>query len=154
MSVRGERMKDYAGTEIATLIRGINAGINHQMREIFKDGPLTPPQMMIAFMLAKKKRLKVSEISKKMSLANSTVSSILDRLENQGYIERVRSDQDKRVVYVQATACLRELHDEHHRVITDFLEDLVSDVSEEELTLILNGLNTLNDLLQEKRKGE
>ncbi|WP_182201402.1 MarR family winged helix-turn-helix transcriptional regulator [Paraliobacillus salinarum] len=154
MSVRGEEMKDYAGTEVATLIRGINAGINQQMREIFKDGPLTPPQMMIAFMLAKKKRLKVSEISKKMSLANSTVSSILNRLENQGYIERVRSDQDKRVVYVQATACLRELHDQHHRVINDFLADLVSDVSEEELTLILNGLNTLNDLLKEKRKGE
>ncbi len=147
-------MKEQAGTEIATLIRKINAGINQQMREIFKHGPLTPPQMMIVFMLAKEKRLKISEISKKMSLANSTVSGILDRLEKQEYIERIRSVEDKRIVYVQATSQLKKLHDEHHRVITTFLADLVADISEEEVTSILKGLNTLKELVQENEEGE
>ncbi|GGM41798.1 MarR family transcriptional regulator [Paraliobacillus quinghaiensis] len=149
-------MAEQDGAEIATLIREINAGLNQRIRETFKDKPITPPQMMIIFMLAEEKRLKVSEISKKMSLANSTVSGILDRLEKQDYIKRVRSESDKRVVYVEATDQMKVIFDQHHQAMTEFLAYLVRDVTAKEFKTILDGLDILRNLVQTngaKEKG-
>ncbi|WP_112182365.1 MULTISPECIES: MarR family winged helix-turn-helix transcriptional regulator [Paraliobacillus] len=142
------------GTEIATLIREINAGLNHRLRKVFKDQPITPPQMMIIFMLAEEKRLKVSEISKRMSLANSTVSSILDRLEKRDYISRNRSKTDKRVVYVKATEQMTEIFDEHHKAMTGFFAHLVDDVTDEDFATILAGLNILKKLMETSESNE
>lgn len=150
-------MEERIGAEIATLIREINAGINQQMRNRFKDNALTPPQMMIMFMLAKEKYLKVSEISKKMSLANSTVSGIIDRLEKQGFVERVRSEEDKRVVYVRAATHMDEIHQDYHQSVTNFLAALTDDISKEEVTSIISGLHKLKKLVQRsehEKKGD
>lgn len=144
-------MEQQSGSEIASLIREINAGINQQMRNMFKDEALTPPQMMIIFMLAQEKRLRVSDISQKMSLANSTVSGILDRMEKQGYIKRIRSSTDKRVVLVQTTEQVKAIHQQHHQAITAFFADLVEDISDQEVRSILDGLNTLKDLVRAER---
>ncbi|MRH44275.1 MarR family transcriptional regulator [Aquibacillus halophilus] len=146
-------MKHEKGSEIASLIREINATLNAQLREAFKENNLTPPQMMIMFMLSEEKKLKVSEISTKMNLANSTVSGIIDRLEKLGYVQRVRSEVDRRVVHVEPSKQAEELHKLFHDTVTQFLGTIVEDATDKQITEVMTGLNTLQKLLnREKQK--
>ena len=47
--------------------------------------------------------LTVSNLAKAMSIHQSTASNLIDKLEVDGYITRVRSTNDKRVVYIAIT---------------------------------------------------
>ena len=135
------------GSKIALLIRVINLKINENIRNTFKDSGLTMPQMMVIRILSKHNQMKLSEISNKMNLANSTVSGIIDRLEKIDVVKRVRSKEDKRVVYVELSSKAKELHEGFHNLMNEYLEDIIRDANEEQINRILNGLETLKDLL-------
>ncbi|MFZ5968588.1 MAG: MarR family winged helix-turn-helix transcriptional regulator [Bacillota bacterium] len=135
------------GSQIALLIREINHLIKENVRNVFKDSGVTMPQMMVIGMLFKHKRLKVSALSKKMNLANSTVSGIVDRLEKMDMVRRVRSEEDKRVVYIELSEKTEDIHTRFHNMMNDYLEGTLCDASDEQLNSILNGLETLKDLL-------
>lgn len=55
---------------------------------------------MVLYTLGKHGSMKLSDISEKLSISNSTISGIVDRLEKQKYVERIRSKEDRRVIYV------------------------------------------------------
>ena len=79
--------------EVSKLIREIVFQIKHNMSKEFEKAGLpgiTPTQGMMIGMLGKHGKMKVSEIRQKMGLNNSTVSGIIDRLERQGMVERLR----------------------------------------------------------------
>ena len=44
-----------------------------------------------------------SKVSKELMVTLGTVTTSLNNLERKGYIERIRSDQDRRVVYLHLT---------------------------------------------------
>lgn len=138
------------GFKIASLIKEINSKLNHSIKNEFKDTGLTVPQIMVVKTLAKHKRLKVSEISKEMHLVNSTVSGIIDRLENQDIVSRVRSKDDKRVVYIELSKKGIELIGNYRDTINNFFEDIFINTSQEDIVTILTGLETLKDILDNK----
>lgn len=78
----------------------IRQNIEHQFREMH----LTGPQGMIMGILSNFGEMKISDLSEKIGLSNSTVSGIIDRLEKQHLVERIRSREDRRVVYVRVSA--------------------------------------------------
>ncbi len=49
------------------------------------------------------KKLKVSDISNSLELPASSMTEMLDKLEEQGLIKRQRAEDDRRVVLVEAT---------------------------------------------------
>ncbi|WP_206076166.1 MarR family winged helix-turn-helix transcriptional regulator [Marinitoga lauensis] len=57
------------------------------MAENFNDTEITYSQWMLLGVLMKNGSMKVSDLSKKMGLSNSTVSGIVDRMEKQGFIK-------------------------------------------------------------------
>ncbi|GAG88609.1 unnamed protein product [marine sediment metagenome] len=59
-------------------------------------------------MLEKHGEQKVSELSLKMGLSDSTVSGILDRLEQKDIIQRERTKDDRRVVKISLTGKSKE----------------------------------------------
>jgi DNA-binding MarR family transcriptional regulator len=64
---------------------------------------INPAQGRILFVLWRQDDLPMSELAKRTSLGKSTLTSMLDRLEDSGYIRRVRSTEDRRVVSVRRT---------------------------------------------------
>lgn len=47
--------------------------------------------------------LKVSDVARRQSVSNATASARIDRLERKGFVARVRSETDRRVVIVRLT---------------------------------------------------
>ncbi|MCR4318551.1 MAG: MarR family transcriptional regulator [Planctomycetes bacterium] len=64
---------------------------------------VTAPQMGLLKMLMKRGSMTHSELSESLYLTASTISGIVDRLEREGYVNRLRAEEDRRVVKVSLT---------------------------------------------------
>lgn len=64
---------------------------------------LTGPQVTALKILEGIGELSLSELSARMSAKNSTITGLVDRMEQSGLVRRERSEQDRRVVYIRAT---------------------------------------------------
>jgi len=60
-------------------------------------------QGRILFVLWEKDNIPISEISEKTQLEKSTLTSMLDRLEQNGFIKRVPSHDDRRKIIISRT---------------------------------------------------
>jgi DNA-binding MarR family transcriptional regulator len=64
---------------------------------------LTGPQLSVIKLLAGIGDLSLTELSKEIQTRNSTVTGIIDRMEDAGLVRRVRSENDRRVVIIRLT---------------------------------------------------
>ena len=72
---------------------------------------LTYPQYLVLLVLWEKDGISVSEIGSRLMLDNGTLSPMLKKMEQAGYIERKRSSDDDRVVIVSLTKKGRDLQE-------------------------------------------
>nr|WP_284703705.1 MarR family transcriptional regulator [Clostridium swellfunianum] len=128
-------------------MKKVTNAIKQRMGNHFKEMNLTGPQGMLMGTLAHNGEMKVSELSDKLGLSNSTVSGILDRLENQGLVERVRSKEDRRVVYVKVTDEFIKHSQKHFDEINNIIEQMMNKATPEELDIIFKGMDTLQKVM-------
>lgn len=69
----------------------------HQIDEI------NPAQGRIMFVLWRHDGISINDLAKKTSLGKSTLTSMLDRLEQSGYLKRIPSPKDRREILIQRT---------------------------------------------------
>lgn len=95
----------------------------------------------------------MSEISSDLEITMGTLTTAVDKLVKKGYMERNRSDIDRRIVNISLTKrgkLAYRIHEKFHRdmvkgIVDDFTED-----EEEVLTVALRKLNTyLKDVYKE-----
>lgn len=140
------------GIVVSKLFKEVMLLIRQNMLKGFEDTGMTAPQSMVIGTLSKFGRMKVSELSEKLGLTNSTVSGIIDRLEKQGMAERERSKEDKRVVYVSMTAKFEEVHKDFHKKMEENLENMINRGTPEDISKIIDGFNALKRLLSSQQK--
>ncbi|HEX6678895.1 MAG TPA: MarR family transcriptional regulator [Actinomycetes bacterium] len=115
--------------------------------------PLTPPQVLALRILVDHLRdagegLSLSELSRRMGLAHSTVSGIVARLERRSLLRRATRPDDRRFITIELTQPVREWLE--HQLPTSRLRPLVAAIGRatmEERSAILVGLATLERLL-------
>jgi DNA-binding MarR family transcriptional regulator len=72
-------------------------------KELAKRSNLTGPQLTILKILETIGDLSLSEVSDRIRAQNSTVTGIIDRMEREGLVQRVRSVEDRRVIRIHLT---------------------------------------------------
>jgi len=65
---------------------------------------INPAQGRIMFVLWRSDGIPITELARRTSLEKSTLTSMLDRLEDAGYVARVPSPDDRRVILIKRTA--------------------------------------------------
>ena len=80
------------------------------------DIEINPAQGRIMFALWKQDGIPIQQLAQRTSLGKSTLTSMLDRLEDIGYITRTRSEADRRITLIQRTAKDRALQETYERV--------------------------------------
>lgn len=141
--------------QIVRMLRQIMDDIRDNIQEDFKEMNLTGTQGMIVGVLAHHGEMKISELSNRMGLSNSTISGIIDRLEKQGIVSRIRSKKDRRVVYVQITADFQKKAKKYFNQFENNIAEVMNDITQEEIDKIFEGLNLLKELMerQNNRRG-
>lgn len=134
---------------VAKLLGKVVGRLKHGMMKGFESTGLTAPQGMIVGLLGKRGRMKMSEISEKMGLSNSTVSGIIDRLEQRDIVKRVRSEEDRRVVYVFLSDKAEEIFKDFSKKTNENFESMMKNASLEDIEKIDEALNILQRFLDD-----
>jgi DNA-binding MarR family transcriptional regulator len=138
--------------EAARLFSEVSKIIKQTIRKNFEGADITMPQSMVLHTLCKYGEMKISDISEQIHLSSSTVSGIVDRLENHGLVIRTRNCEDRRTVYVNVTRKFIEEYKGHKKIEESFL-DLLSSATPEDMDKIIDGLNTLKRILMDRKES-
>jgi MarR family transcriptional regulator, organic hydroperoxide resistance regulator len=94
---------DIAISETMQSLRRIFKAIQDYSHEVYGRFGITGPQLWALTTISRKTSLPLGELSKEMYLHPSTISGVIDRLENKGYVVRDRNCEDRRIVNVRLT---------------------------------------------------
>ena len=90
-------------TDVLIALRRIIRATDLHSKRLIKACGLTTPQIMVLKAISDLGDVTVKRISQDVSLSQATVTTILNRLEERRYVERVRSISDKRIVNARLT---------------------------------------------------
>ena len=132
---------------ILHLVKDINRQLNEQLTRIYKPYGLTAAQAMVLMYLHKNGKQNITDLSALLSTGKSNLSPLCKRMEQSGYIKRIRDIEDQRILYVELTNYAEKIMQEasaSNREIKLFAE-FKSETDQEK---ILTGLLTLKNNLQ------
>jgi len=138
-------------SQIISLNRNFNRTLRHKFHGLMQDSGFTFPQLSVISILAKSGEQRVSDISEKMGLSDSTVSGILDRLEQKEILERKRDKDDRRVVKIYLSKGSQKIYQEFHRKRGEYFTHLLKELSDQEIKDIIKGLEILNRVVCDKK---
>lgn len=101
-------MADSTDAVLVALRRIIRA-TDIYSQKLRKTVGLTTPQLLVLRTVAQTSDVTLGRVARNLSLSQATVTTLVDRLENGGYIVRARSEEDRRRVFVRLTAAGREV---------------------------------------------
>ena len=93
---------------------------------------LSPAQGRIMFPLWRHGPAPMGELAARCSLGKSTLTSMIDRLEREGWVTRVRDPEDRRRILLAPTARDRDVQGLYVRVSTEMTELFYAGFSEAE----------------------
>lgn len=111
-------------------IHSISAAQLNCLITLFENGPLPP-----------------SQIAKHMLVKSSTVTGVVDRLEQKGLVRRVRNSPDRRIVTIELTKAGNQLSENAPPPIQQKIIDGLKKISESEIDEIVFALTKLTDML-------
>lgn len=132
--------------EVARLFRDVMTLLRHHIIKSFKNLGITAPQGMVMGILSKSGKMKISELSDKMGLSDSTVSGIIDRLEIRKIVQRERSKEDRRTVYVSICPEFEKAHKDCHIKMEENVGSIISRATPEEIEKIEEALKIMKRL--------
>lgn len=90
----------------------------------------------------------MSVVARKMGITAGSLTTAVNGLVNKKYVTRLRSEQDRRVVFLKLTEKgirAYEHHREYHRQMTDAV---ISRLDDEEIPVLLKTLNGLSEFFR------
>lgn len=138
--------------EILNAYLKVTQHASRQFRIHFGKLDLTFPQALVLNCLLEGSPVPISVLAERAGSANSTVSGIVDRLERMGLVERERSKEDRRVIYVGLTEEYRARQSDIAANVHSYFATLLDALDDEEKEIIRNGLLKLDEVLS--RDGE
>ena len=147
-------MKDqstHSSESVAILekeLRYISHLIKQKGREILSNYIITPPQFVALQWLQESGDMTIGDLSSKMYLAFSTTTDLVDRMEKNELVQRVRDENDRRVVRIH-------LLPEGERIIQEvivkrqnYLRDITKEFDSEEFEQLSKHLQKLHLLMK------
>ena len=118
----------------------------------FARGGLTAPQRMVMQALVQSDGLSLKQLSAQVSLAHSTVSGIVDRLQARGLVVRRRDEADGRATVIAPSAEVRDfLSNRMPELAISPLTKALRGASKSEQATVLRGLRKLRALIEQSR---
>ncbi len=139
-----------ASDSVMIAIRKIIQAIDLNSKKLVKRVGLTGPQLVILQEIASRTEMTPGDIARAVSLSQSTVTGILDRLEKRELISRRRSDGDKRRIMVRISDSGNRILKEAPPLMQETFVERFSNLQEWEQSMILSSLQRLVSLMDAK----
>ena len=134
---------DYVLTDIITILTAEIAKIEQKTITESKFSELTGKQMYYLEVISNLNNPNLSELATELNLSKPSITAIVDKLEEWGFIRKVHSDEDRRVSHLHMAEKgeeIERLHREIHRSISDMF---TSKLTEDELKSLIKLLKKI-----------
>jgi MarR family 2-MHQ and catechol resistance regulon transcriptional repressor len=111
---------------------------------------LTPPQFSLLETLGHLGPMKIGDFCGKMLVSGGNVTVVVDNLEREGLVERVREGGDRRTITVRLTGKGTKLFNDIFKKHAEFVTQISSVLNSEEQKELSRLLKKLGTALQEK----
>ncbi|HYF75399.1 MAG TPA: MarR family transcriptional regulator [Candidatus Nitrosocosmicus sp.] len=129
------------------LLRTICFNIKKKGREILQDFNITPPQFDALQFLVDEGELTIGDLSGKLFLAPSTITDLVDRMEKNGLVTRVRDEKDRRSVKIRVEEKGFKLINEVILRRCTYLEEMIKDMKPEDRIRLTGYLEIMGEKL-------
>ncbi len=119
--------------------------------EEFQDISNNDMHIIEAIGLHEKKNM--STVAKALSVTIGTLTIAINSLVKKGYVNRVRSEQDRRVVYISLTPKGEKAYKHHEEFHRQMILATIDGLSEEETRILVKALSNLNDFFRNMTSG-
>ncbi|AYV74258.1 MULTISPECIES: MarR family winged helix-turn-helix transcriptional regulator [Niallia] len=152
MMTEEKDVKEYL-ENIATIekdMRYISGIIKQKGREILSNYTMTPPQFVALQWLFEEGDMTIGELSNKMFLAFSTTTDLVDRMEKNQLVQRVKDPNDRRVVRIHMLEEGKRLIDEVIKKRQGYLQEVLNEYSTEDIEELKKNFMRLHQVMREK----
>ncbi|MBO5278478.1 MAG: MarR family transcriptional regulator [Lachnospiraceae bacterium] len=119
--------------------------------EEFKD--ITNNDMHVIEAIGIHDKKNMSMVAKELSVTIGTLTIAINSLVKKGYVERVRSEQDRRVVYISLTPKGEKAYRHHEEFHKRMILATINGLSEEETRVLVKALSNLNQFFNITAEG-
>jgi DNA-binding MarR family transcriptional regulator len=149
-----QRKKEDALRALAQDLEARLLGIRRKMRQRleaeYARGEVTGPQRLVMQALVDSEGMSLKELSAKVSLAHSTVSGIVDRLEKRGFVNRQVLESDLRITHISVSKAVHAFLEKQAPDLTLHpLLNALRRATKAERIVVRQGLETLERLMEE-----
>ena len=114
---------------------------------------ITYPQYLVLMVLWEQDRQPVNDIAKRLHLETNTVTPLLQRMENAGWVTRVKGEVDTRQRIVSLTETGKALEEQAKDIPNQLAQKVTKYVSVEELRQVIPSLDKLIEGLKHTGKS-
>ncbi|WHY84916.1 MarR family transcriptional regulator [Neobacillus novalis] len=125
-------------------LRYISGIIKQKGREMLSNYKITPPQFVALQWLFEDGDMTIGELSNKMYLACSTTTDLVDRMEKNLLVERVKDLSDRRVVRIHLLEEGNRIIDEVIKKRRVYLQEVLVNFSVEEIQILQSSMMKLH----------
>ena len=148
MSVR------LVNTEVSQMVREVSRKLDSILYPISDQNNLTVMKMKVLMELSKRKKANIGVIGQSLGVAGGNISNMCKTLESEGYLKRVRSLEDERVVEVSLTKKGTDILEKMRDQLYKRYYSQGTEISDQEYDDIINALQSLNSHLDELLAAE
>jgi len=135
--------------EIDDHLRAVRNVLRQPVEAEFARGHLTGPQRRVMEILFHSEGLTLKELSRRVGLAHSTVSGIVDRLEERGMATRKPHESDGRASTIVVSDMVRKyVRDTLPAIVANPIAAALGRAKPAERAAIVDGLRTLRRLIE------
>ncbi|SMC48399.1 MarR family winged helix-turn-helix transcriptional regulator [Papillibacter cinnamivorans] len=115
---------------------------------------VTPGQYGVLSYLWEKEQANPKDLARELSLENSTISGVLDRMQKKGLIDRLLDPDDRRSIQVVLTPAGRALEADVLRAVDEVNEEVLSRFDPETAETLIRCLQKIADTRAPEREEE
>lgn len=121
-----------------------------------KMGKVTvyPGQPIIIKTIAENEGISQKDLSDICYKRPATITTMIQKMENQGFIKRVQDEKDKRIIRLYMTEKGRQFHKECRNMSKDIIDRNFKGVTDEELDCIYNALKKIKKNIETEEREE
>ncbi len=116
------------------------------------DLSLSKSELLTLLQVDKNGEIIMSQIADYVNIPMSTATGLVERLVKKGYIERIRSESDRRIVAIRLTDEGKKLAVELKGSILGLIEKVFDTLTDEEKKLLTGIFSKLTGIFSEKNK--
>ncbi len=112
--------------------------------DIVRGKGITLPQMHTLEVLGIHKPMRMKELAQRMGITTGTLTVLVDRLEDKGFVRRKPHESDRRSIIVELTESGEVMFAEHDRLHLRLIDELTAELSVPEREALLSCLDKMN----------